>query len=221
MTDIVGKETAELANRVLSAARLRGWSLVTAESCTAGLIATALSAAEGAATCFHGGIIAYTKEMKRTLLGVSPALLAERSAVCAEVAQAMASGAIIRTPADAAVAITGVAGPEPDDDGNPVGLVFVAVVTPDNMAVRHFDFEGDRESVLQQGIQAALELFLEHVEKHVGTVDRIEGKRVKLMKKDSGADHTDHHHFLDSGLIAGIEAEVHTAAASRPPPSGR
>jgi nicotinamide-nucleotide amidase len=168
MTEIIS-QNAELANAVLSAARERGWCLATAESCTAGLIAAALSSAEGAASCLHGGIIAYTKDMKIALLGVSPVLLAERTAVCAEVAQAMASGAVARTPADAAIAITGVAGPEPDEDGNPVGLVYVAVATPDNTAVRRFDFQGEREEILRLGLEAAMTLFVEQADAAGGT----------------------------------------------------
>ena len=127
------------------------------------MIATLLSEVEGAGTCFHGGIVSYTKDMKRTLLGVPADLLAEKGAVCSEVAQAMASGALARTPAAAAIAITGVAGPDPDPDGNPVGLVFVAVATPRETAVRRLDLgEVPREHVLSRAICAALELFIEH-----------------------------------------------------------
>jgi PncC family amidohydrolase len=68
--------------------------------------------------------VTYTKEMKRTVLGVSMKLLKHKGAVCEEVAAAMATGALKRSPADIAIAVTGVVGPEPDDDGNPVGLVF-------------------------------------------------------------------------------------------------
>jgi nicotinamide-nucleotide amidase len=146
-----------------TAARRKGWRLATAESCSAGMIATLLSEVEGAASCFHGGIVAYTKDMKCALLGVPADLLAERGAVCAEVAEAMASGALVRTPADAAIAITGVAGPEPDPDGNPVGLVFIAVATPREAVVRRLDLgKAPREDVLSCAICAALELFVEH-----------------------------------------------------------
>jgi nicotinamide mononucleotide (NMN) deamidase PncC len=75
----------------------------------------------------------------------------------------MASGALAHTPADAAIAITGVAGPEPDPVGNPVGLVFVAVATPRETAVRRLDLgQVPREDVLSRAICAALELFVEH-----------------------------------------------------------
>jgi PncC family amidohydrolase len=151
-----------LATAAITAARRKGWCLPTAESCSAGMIATLLSEVEGAGSCFQGGVVSYTKDMKRALLGVPADLLAEKGAVCLEVAQSMASGALARTPADAAIAITGVAGPEPDPDGTPVGLVFVAVATPRETAVRRLDLgDAPREHVLSRAICAALELFVE------------------------------------------------------------
>src|SRR4051812_15262932 len=151
-----------LATAAIAAARRKGWCVATAESCSAGMIATRLSEVEGAGSCFHGGIVSYTKDMKRVLLGVPADLLAEKGAVCAEVAQAMASGALARTPADAAIAITGVAGPEPDPDGNPVGLVFIAVATPRETAIKRLDLAAaPRADILSQAICAALELFVE------------------------------------------------------------
>ena len=86
-----------------------------------------LSQAEGASDTLHAGFIVYTKADKTAVVGVSKELLARHTAVSAEVAQAMAKGALARCPADIALAITGVAGPEPDEDGNSVGLVYVAV----------------------------------------------------------------------------------------------
>jgi nicotinamide-nucleotide amidase len=116
-----------LAAGVLACAIERGLSIVTAESCTAGELAHLLAQGEGASQHFHGGIVTYTKAMKTDALGVSARLLAEKTAVCAEVAAAMAEGALQRSPADVALSITGVAGPEPDEDGNPVGLIHCAV----------------------------------------------------------------------------------------------
>ena len=86
-----------------------------------------LSKAEGASKYFLGGMVAYTKEMKTRLLSVPSDLIQRDTAVSAEVAEAMAQGAIRRFNADLGVSITGVAGPEPDEDGNPVGLVYCAV----------------------------------------------------------------------------------------------
>jgi len=101
-------------------------TIITAESCTSGLLATVLSEAPGAGKILQGGFVTYTKEHKHVALGVPEELLHAKGAVCSEVACAMAEGALARSTADLAAAITGVAGPEPDEDGNPVGRVFIA-----------------------------------------------------------------------------------------------
>lgn len=117
----------QLAQQALETARQRKLTIVTAESCTAGKLGTLLSEAPGASEFLHGGFITYTKDNKTAALGVDAKMLAERTAVCPDVAIAMAQGALARSPADVAVAITGVAGPDPDEDDNPVGLVCLAV----------------------------------------------------------------------------------------------
>lgn len=118
----------QLAERVLAMASQQDVTLVTAESCTAGKLSAFLSEAPGAAEQLHGAFVTYTKENKVMALGVSAELLRQKGAVCRDVAVAMATGALARSPANLAVSITGVAGPEPDEDGNPVGLVCIAVV---------------------------------------------------------------------------------------------
>jgi nicotinamide-nucleotide amidase len=151
-----------LATAVVELAQRRGWRLATAESFTAGLIAHLLSQVKGAGKCLHGGLVTYSKDMKTSALGVPSKLLATQTAVCAEVATAMAAGAISNTPADASMAVTGVAGPDRDEDHNPVGLVFVAVATPEIAAVQRLHL-GDRppEQIISESICAALTLFLE------------------------------------------------------------
>jgi nicotinamide-nucleotide amidase len=125
---LISADLAAAAKKVLALAGKRGLGIVTAESCTSGLLASALSEAPGAAELLHGGFVTYTKANKTAALGVPRELLrGPRGAVCPEVAAAMAEGALVRSPADVAIAITGVAGPSPDEDGNPVGLVCLAV----------------------------------------------------------------------------------------------
>jgi nicotinamide-nucleotide amidase len=124
---LISTDLAALAERVLALACDHGLGIVTAESCTSGLLATALSEAPGAGEHLHGGFVTYTKANKTAALGVPAELLRARGAVCPEVAAAMAEGALARSPADVAIAITGVAGPDKDEDGNPVGLVCIAV----------------------------------------------------------------------------------------------
>jgi nicotinamide-nucleotide amidase len=117
----------QLAERVLAMARQRNLTIVTAESCTAGKLSALLSEAPGAAEHLHGSFVTYTKANKVKSLGVPRDLIREKGAVCRDVAVAMAQGALARSPANLAVSITGVAGPDPDEDGNPVGLVCIAV----------------------------------------------------------------------------------------------
>ena len=151
------------AERVLKLAQARRMTIATVESCTAGALAHLLSQPEGAAQTLHGGFIVYTKENKTAAVGVPKELLTAHTAVSAEVAQAMATGGLARCPADVVVAITGVAGPEPDEDGNPVGLVYVAVAARDGRvrAERHaFENQG-RDEICEAAMGAALRLLEE------------------------------------------------------------
>src|SRR5689334_3950174 len=114
----------EQAQRVINALKDAKLTIVTAESCTAGAIASMLSQAEGAGDILHGGFITYTKAHKCQVLGVSGKLLKEKGAVNEEVVTQLAEGALERSPASLAIAVSGVLGPKPDEDGNPVGLVY-------------------------------------------------------------------------------------------------
>jgi nicotinamide-nucleotide amidase len=124
-------DLSRLSAMVIQAASQRGLFLATAESCTAGALAQILARAPGASDVLHGGFIVYTKANKTAALGVPQLLLSRVSAVHAEVARLMASGALARCPADIVVSITGVAGPDPDEDDNPVGLVYLAAACRD------------------------------------------------------------------------------------------
>ncbi|MHB1208019.1 MAG: CinA family protein [Rhodospirillaceae bacterium] len=113
------------AETVVTAFKARDLTIVTAESCTAGLISAALSEAEGASDVLHGAFVTYTKANKTRALGVPARLLAAEGSVNAKVARKLAAGALAHSPAQIALAITGVLGPEPDEDGNPVGLIYL------------------------------------------------------------------------------------------------
>jgi nicotinamide-nucleotide amidase len=164
-----GRNAASLlrdrAGAVLSVARRQKLSIVTAESCTAGKLAVLLSEAPGAAEHLQGGFVVYTKANKAQALGVAPDLLRRRGAVCSEVATAMAEGALARTPADVAVAITGVAGPDPDEDGNPVGLVCIAIARKGGAPVAFEKRYGsaDRADIQDQAMADALAALLEAI----------------------------------------------------------
>lgn len=148
-----------LCCKVLEA--LRGRTLVTAESCTGGGIGQALTAVPGSSEVYKGGIISYTNWVKHNLLGVDQRLLEEVGAVSAPVAEAMAAGARKTLEADAAVSVTGLAGPGGDEFGNPVGTVFIGYSDDKGTLSRKFRFAGDRDAVRSQAVRAALELVLE------------------------------------------------------------
>lgn len=151
---------AALAERLLRRAGARNLTVATAESCTAGHLATVLADAPGGGERFHGGFVVYSKLNKTAALGVPPELIAAHTAVSRPVAEAMATGALERCPADVAIAITGVAGPDPDEDGNPVGLMHIAVaIRGGGVHHRQHTFAAaDRESLRERAICEALGL---------------------------------------------------------------
>ncbi|MEO6033504.1 MAG: CinA family protein [Burkholderiaceae bacterium] len=107
--------------------RARGWKLATAESCTGGLIAAECTSVAGSSDWFERGFVTYSNESKVEALGVAAALIAGPGAVSAEVARAMAEGALAHSRADLAVAVTGIAGPGGATEGKPVGTVWLAI----------------------------------------------------------------------------------------------
>lgn len=116
-------ETTALAGDVLASARRRGLTIATAESCTGGLIAAALTAIAGSSDVFLAGYVTYSNDAKTRMLGVDADLIASVGAVSEEVARLMAEGAMARSGASLAVSVTGVAGPGGGSPGKPVGLV--------------------------------------------------------------------------------------------------
>jgi nicotinamide-nucleotide amidase len=151
---------AQRAEAVVKEAQARHLTLATVESCTAGSLGLLLADAPGASAVLHGGFIVYTKANKTVAVGVPPALIEAHTAVSREVAEAMARGGIARSPADVAIAITGVAGPEPDEDGNPVGLVHIAAASREGR-VSHVEANfgtRSREESRELTLDAALRL---------------------------------------------------------------
>jgi len=133
-------------------------TLVTAESCTGGLLAAGLTAVPGYSDVTLGGIVAYGNELKRSELGVSPELIERYGVVSAEVAEAMAKGARERLGADVAISITGVAGPGGGTEEKPVGLVLYHAETPAGGRGASFSFPGDRDSIRRRSVIASLHL---------------------------------------------------------------
>jgi nicotinamide-nucleotide amidase len=154
------QDLSDRATAVVCAAAARKLTLVTAESCTAGSLATLLAEVPGAGDVFHGGFVTYSKANKTAALGVPAEMIEKQTAVSAEVAGAMARGALERSPAEIAVAITGVAGPEPDEDGNPVGLVYLAAANRSGLllAEEHRFEEASKEQICNRALACALAL---------------------------------------------------------------
>jgi nicotinamide-nucleotide amidase len=141
--------------------RSQGLTVSVAESCTGGMVGALITDQTGSSAYFVGGVIAYSDEVKRSQLGVSPALLQRVGAVSSEVAQAMAEGARSRFGTDLAVAVTGIAGPDSDGSDKPVGLTYVAVASAGGSASHEYQFHGDRWSNRRQAAHQALRLLAE------------------------------------------------------------
>ena len=155
------ESTRQLAEAVLAACRDKGMKLATAESCTGGMVAAALTDIAGSSDVVERGFVTYSNEAKSELLGVAPALITAHGAVSAEVAAAMAEGALARAPVELSVAITGVAGPGGGTASKPVGLVWLACGRRDRqMVTEHHIFSGDRAAVRLAATRRALELLL-------------------------------------------------------------
>jgi nicotinamide-nucleotide amidase len=135
----------------------RSATLAVAESLTGGLVAAWLTGVPGASRTFRGSVTAYATELKREVLGVDAALLAERGAVDPDVALAMAEGVRRVLGADWGLSTTGVAGPDPQD-GNPVGTVYVAVAFPGGTKVLGLRLDGDRAAIRTATVEAVLNL---------------------------------------------------------------
>ncbi len=133
----------------------------TAESCTGGRIAEAIIAVPGASKYFKGGIISYVDEVKISLLGVSAELLAEKTAVCEEVARAMVAGACRTLNTDYAISATGFAGPGGGTKENPVGTIWLACGTPDRQVTMKVEEDHGRDINLAIATNSAMQMFLD------------------------------------------------------------
>jgi nicotinamide-nucleotide amidase len=155
---VFDRETVDLAASVLAACRAKGWRVATAESCTGGLVAAALTAVPGSSDVVDRGFVTYSNKAKMELLGVPEATLAAVGAVSAEAALAMAAGAMRRAGVDLAVSVTGIAGPGGRSAEKPVGLVYLGLTTTDACRSERHVFPGDREAVRRAAMIRALEM---------------------------------------------------------------
>lgn len=150
------------AQRLLDLCRAKELHAVTAESCTGGLVAAALTAVAGSSAVVDRGFVTYSNEAKAEMLGVEMALIERFGAVSELVARAMAEGALARSRAQISVAVTGIAGPGGGSADKPVGLVhFAAARLGGTTLARHHVFAGDRDAVRAQSVLTALALLTE------------------------------------------------------------
>jgi len=149
-----------LANKLIDAQ----YKLATAESCTGGGIAQALTDVSGSSQWFDSGLVTYSNEAKQRLLGVPSELIAQWGAVSEPVAKSMAEGAAGQQGVDVAVSVTGIAGPTGGTKDKPVGTVWIAWKLPNNrVEARCFQFDGDRSAVREATINAAITGLIERL----------------------------------------------------------
>lgn len=149
---------------LFNALKQRGLMLVTAESCTGGLIAKTLTDIPGSSAVFERGFITYTNESKSELLGVPADMIEKHGAVSEKVARAMAEGALSHSNADVAVSSTGIAGPDGGTPEKPVGLVYIGIASKmgSPRAFEHH-FTGTRAEIRQKTVEAAIRHILDYL----------------------------------------------------------
>ena len=147
--------------QVLAACRRNRLKLATAESCTGGMAAAALTDIAGSSDVVERGFVVYSNQAKTEMLGVPAALIERVGAVSEEVAQAMAAGALAHAPVDLAIAVTGIAGPGGGSAEKPVGLVHFGLARRGHpVEAEHHVFPGDRAAVRHATVKRALEMLL-------------------------------------------------------------
>jgi nicotinamide-nucleotide amidase len=141
--------------------KAKGLTIATAESCTGGLIAAAITGVPGASAVLTHGFVTYASAAKTAMLGVPAVLIEEMGAVSEEVARCMADGARARSGADFAVSVTGIAGPDGGTAETPVGTVWFGLAGPHGTTTYHHVFQGDRGAIRAQSVDYALRLLEE------------------------------------------------------------
>lgn len=155
---------AVLVKQLSEQLRRKQWRVSTAESCTGGLIAAAITELAGSSDVFECGFVTYSNKAKQKQLGVPASLLIEHGAVSEPVALAMAKGAAVSAAADVSVAVTGIAGPGGGSEAKPVGTVWIAWYCQGRISAQRFIFSGERHQVRQATVVQALRGLLAQID---------------------------------------------------------
>ena len=154
----------DLVSDLSRALREQGLMLATAESCTGGLIGAALTSLPGSSDIYAGGFVTYSNDLKAGLLGVCMGTLETYGAVSSQTAIEMAKGALLKTGADIAVSVTGIAGPGGGSDAKPVGLIYIGLAGKQTAPkTQEFLLHGDRASIRAQTVEKALKAVLDFI----------------------------------------------------------
>ncbi|MDY6825802.1 MAG: competence/damage-inducible protein A [Bacillota bacterium] len=155
---IYGTDNDTLAERIADLLKGKKWTLALAESCTGGLMCDAVTDIPGSSRFFKGGVVSYSREAKINVLGIKKELIELEGEVSAATAEAMARSVISLFGTDCGVGITGVAGPQSDSSGSPIGLVYIAAVTPVGFKCHELIFGGGRRAVKERAVQTGFNI---------------------------------------------------------------
>ncbi len=166
---MLDEELGDRATKLLELCKRKGLTVATAESCTGGLLAAALTNIAGSSAVIDRGFVTYTNESKQQMLGIPSAIIEQHGAVSRETAEAMASGALIHTPADLAASVTGIAGPTGATPGKPVGLVHFGAAARSGRAIHRERRFGDigRSEVRRRSVLEAIAMLTELAEQEL------------------------------------------------------
>jgi nicotinamide-nucleotide amidase len=146
---VYGVDAVGLENVCVKLLKEKGWTMATAESCTGGRIASRMTGLAGVSSVYRGGVVSYWTSVKGDVLGVPQEILDKYGPVSEQTARAMAEGACRVTGAEIAVSVTGSAGPDPDERGTPVGIVYIGLATPTGTFCRALDLGKRRRDRIQ------------------------------------------------------------------------
>jgi len=153
----------ELCCQLGAALESRNASLATAESCTGGGVARAITAVPGSSNWFGYGFVSYANDAKQRMLNVSAQIIEQHGAVSEAVVMQMATGALAHSGADYAIAISGIAGPNGGTEDKPVGTVWFAWAGPEGVSAQRHLLSGDRHAVREQAVEISLKQLLHHI----------------------------------------------------------